>query len=129
MAAAISFEPSRFVSIMEANITAFVVFTCRIRLLTSYRRLCKVPKYMKVMYSKSIRETIGRNVTRYLEAQPDLKIPALAAKVGVKRQYIYAIKSGIVNVTIDKLEALARELNVETRDLLKEPKNGTRRRA
>ena len=68
-------------------------------------------------------------MTRYLEAQPDLKIPALAAKVGVKRQYIYAIKSGIVNVTIDKLEALARELNVETRDLLKEPKNGTRRRA
>lgn len=85
---------------------------------------------MKTIYTKSIRETIGRNLTKHLEARPDVKVQELAERAGIERQYIYAIKKGNANVTVDKVEAIARALKIPVDSLVcEQQRNGKKRSA
>ena len=78
---------------------------------------------MKVADTKEIKQIIGKNVGLYMAKRKIAAIP-LAASLDVTRQYIYAIKSGRANVSVELLEAIALALDVDTKDLLK---NGRRR--
>ena len=69
-----------------------------------------------------VRETIAVNV-KFLREIRGLSVIQAAEQLGVGRQYWYLIEKGDANVTLDKLDGIAKILEVTVADLVKARKS------
>ena len=65
--------------------------------------------------------TVAANVRRLMRAR-NMRAVELAEKMDCSRQYIYLIKEGRGNVTLESLEKLAEAFAVKPGDLLRKPR-------
>ncbi|OBQ83008.1 helix-turn-helix transcriptional regulator [Mesorhizobium sp. WSM3873] len=73
----------------------------------------------------NVRKIIGWNLRKLRVAQ-GLSQERLALAAEIDRSYVGRVERGSENVTIDKLEVLAKVLGVPAADLLIEPPKGAR---
>jgi len=73
----------------------------------------------------NVRKIIGWNLRKLRVAQ-GLSQERLALAADIDRSYVGRVERGSENVTIDKLEALAKVLGVSASELLAEPPRGAR---
>ena len=69
----------------------------------------------------SIRKIIGNNM-KALRSAKEWSQEKLAIRSKLSVNYVSALERGVVNVSADSLEKIAKSLDVEVEDLVKKPK-------
>jgi transcriptional regulator with XRE-family HTH domain len=69
----------------------------------------------------SIRKIIGNNM-KALRSAKEWSQEKLAFRSKLSVNYVSALERGVVNVSADSLEKIAKSLDVEVEDLVKKPK-------
>lgn len=78
------------------------------------------------MNQANFQKQIGGRIQE-LRVQKKLSVITLAGRLGLTRQYIYAIEKGEHDIGVDLLQRIARALEVDASNLL--PTNGKRKTA
>jgi len=63
-------------------------------------------------------EIVGKRI-REIRTEKSLTIEALAKKIGISRSYLNYLELGRKNISVDKLDVIARSLEVPMTDLVK----------
>ncbi len=65
-----------------------------------------------------IKTIIGKNVKLYRRLQ-GMTLDQLASKIGIKKSYLSLIENGKKNISVEKLDQLAKALNISIEKLVK----------
>lgn len=68
--------------------------------------------------SQDIRKILAENIAK-LRVKKGFSKEGLSLKLGFDNSYISKLEKCVVNITIDKLALIAKELDVSVKDLLK----------
>ena len=75
--------------------------------------------------SLTLRDTVAANVRRLMRTKR-VSVTTLSKRMHCSRQYVYLIKAGLGNVTLETLEQLSRGLKVLPAELCKRPRGKDR---